>query len=325
MSGHASIKPDLTHGLFTTAPPDEPVETSRLGRFKQLLAAKLSALIMPVVKKAAAPYLGGETVEEALCVARRLGGEGYAVTLGYWDTGQDTAEAVAEVQADAIRQLTAQSLDGTLSLKPPALHYAPELAARLAAAAAEAGLRLHCDSHGVEAADPSNAMLEAMIARLGAARLGTTLPGRWRRSLSDADWAVAQGLNVRVVKGQWPDPADPGRDMAEGFLAVIERLAGRARHVAVATHDTKLAMAAIARLQAAGTACELELLFGMPAKALLRWAAAKGVGRRVYVPFGAGFVPNAVRVLRRNPRLVLAVGKDRLAAAAAFLASPFRS
>ena len=35
------------------------------------------------------------------------------------------------------------------------------------------------------------------------AKLGCTLPGRWRRSLSDADRAIEMGLRVRVVKGQW--------------------------------------------------------------------------------------------------------------------------
>jgi proline dehydrogenase len=104
-----------------------------------------------------------------------------------------------------------------------------------------------------------------------------------------------------VVKGQWPDPEEPGRDPSAGYLEVIGRLAGRARHVGVATHDVPLAAEAIARLRATNTPFELELLYGMPmARAPVR----------IYVPFGKGFIPSAVGVLRRNPRLAWLVLKD---------------
>ena len=73
----------------------------------------------------------------------------------------------------------------------------------------------------------------------GPAELSYTLPGRWRRS-----WTTRlggeRGMTVRMVKGQWPDPADPKRDLRQGYLEVIDALAGRARHVAVATHDVPL-------------------------------------------------------------------------------------
>jgi len=301
--------------LFDTAPPDET--PPRLARFKQRLVGALSAAIMPVVSRAARPYLGGETFPEALCVARRLQSEGAAVTFGYWDTGHQPAYDIAAIQADALTQIA--DLDAYVSLKPPALHYAPAVADALATLAAARGIGLHCDSHGVEAADPSNAFAEALAAKLGPARVGTTLPGRWHRSLADADWAVARGYNVRVVKGQWPDPADPKRDLAAGFLAVIERLAGRAARVAVATHDFDLGRAALTQLRQSGTRCELEVLLGMPSKRLFVWAKENAFKTRIYVPYGPGFIPNAIGVLKRNPRLLVAVAKDRARAVGEFL------
>ena len=301
--------------LFDTVPPEETPPP--LARLKQRLVGYLSAAIMPVVSRAARPYLGGETIAEALCVARRLHGEGAAVTFGYWDTGRQAAQAVAAVQADALTQIL--DLDAYVSLKPPALHYAHDVADVLARLAAARGFGLHCDSHGVEAADPSNAFADALAARLGPARVGTTLPGRWHRSLTDADWAVACGYNVRVVKGQWPDPTDPKRDLAEGFLAVIGRLAGRAARVAVATHDFDLGRTALTELRQSGTRCELEVLLGMPSKQLFVWAKENGFKTRIYVPYGPGFIPNAIGVLKRNPRLLVAVAKDRARAAVEFV------
>jgi len=302
--------PDGRGALFDTSPPEAPIKESLARRCKQRLVGGLSKTILPVVKMAARPYMGGDTPDDALCVANRLAGEGFATTLGHWDTGRESARQIVGVNTDAVQRLA--GYDSYVSLKPPALRYAPEAAIALAEAAAAHGVRLHCDSHGPDVADLSNAFADMMLLKLGKGRLGTTLPGRWSRSLRDADWAIERGLNVRVVKGQWPDPADPRRDVCAGFLEVIGRLAGRARHVAVATHDFVLGREAVQRLRAAGTPCELELLLGMPAKPLIRWARENDVKVRIYVPYGEGFVPNAVGVLRRNPRLLLAVAKERM-------------
>lgn len=310
----ASLDSGLSAGLFDTSPPQTPVEGSPLLRWKRRMAGKVSASLLPIVKKVARPYVGGDTVEDAMCVVERLEAEGFATTLGYWDTGRDTARQVADIYLDAVLQLSANDFDCTVSIKPPPLRFASQLADELAGVAAAHRVGLHCDSHGPNVAELSNAVAQEIAAKIGGKGLGITLPGRWSRSLRDADWAIARALNVRVVKGQWPDPEDPMRDMSAGYLEVIQRLAGRARHVGVATHDFSLACEAIERLRAAGTSCELELLLGMPCKPLIRWADKNDVKVRVYVPFGSGFVPNAICVLKRNPRLIYAIAKERMTA-----------
>lgn len=301
--------------LFDTAPPDEPAPGAR--GWKARLVDRVSDAILPIVQYAARPYVGGDTIDDAMSVAGRLTDEGFTTTLGYWDRGRDTGRQVADICLSALGAMATRPGDRYLSIKPPALRFSLHLAEEIAAAAATHHIRIHCDSHGPEVVDLSNTMLQAMMSRLDL--LGTTLPGRWARSLRDADWAVEHALNVRVVKGQWPDPNDPHRDMSAGFLEVIDRLAGRARRVSVATQDFALAREALARLRLADTPCELEILFGMPAKALLRWAKDKRVPVRVYVPYGAGFVPSALRVLKRNPRLLLAVARAQIEAGAALL------
>jgi len=287
-----------------TEPPD--VATPSLKRRFGELA---SVALMPLIKRAARPYLGGETIDDALCVSARLRDEGYATSLSYWDGGN---ESLGDVEATCLAAMAAMATAAPgsyLSLKPPALRFSQRSANALATAAASYGLRLHFDSHGADVADRHNAMLDAMLARLGPQHLGTTLPGRLRRSLRDADWAIGRELNVRVVKGEWPDPEDPKPDLRVRFLDVIDRLAGRARHVAVATHDFALSREAIGRLRAAGTSCEIEVLLGLPARPLLEWAKANTVSVRVYVPYGCGFIRNAVGVLRRNPHLTLAIAR----------------
>ena len=52
----------------------------------------------------------------------------------------------------------------------------------------------------------------------------------------------------------------------------------------------------------------------MPMAPALRWAKENDAPVRIYVPFGKGFIPSAVGVLRRNPRLAWLVLKDLVGA-----------
>jgi proline dehydrogenase len=282
-------------------------------RLKTRAVERTSALLLPIMQRAARGHVGGETIEDALCVARRLADETTPCTLGYWNTADCIPRQVADAYLAAVEVLAASALDAYLSIKPPALRFDPALADELASAAQRLSVRLHFDSHGPEAADLSCDLLDTMLGRLAAGRLGATLPGRWSRSLGDAEWAIERGLAVRVVKGQWPDPGDPERDMCAGFLEVIDRLAGRARHVAVATHDAPLAAQAISRLRAAGTSCEIEQILGMSSKRIARVAREAEVRVRIYIPYGKAYLPNAIRVLMRNPRLALQIAKNFVA------------
>jgi proline dehydrogenase len=302
-----------THGaaVADTAPPAE-APLSPLRAFKAEMSRKIADSILPLATRCARGFVSGESVDDALAVALRLAEQQTATTLGFWDTPDYTRQDVADIYLAAVARLSANRLDSYVSIKPPALGFDVEVAQRLAAEAGASGIRLHFDSHGPEVADASNRMLETMLPELSAGKLGTTIPGRWLRSLDDAVWASKQQLNVRVVKGQWPDPAAPNRDLQQGFVEVIETLAGRARFVAVATHDMGLAAQAIAILRAAGTPCELEQIYGMNSRRALRWARREGVTLRLYVPFGRGYVANALGILKRNPRLALVVMKSLL-------------
>ena len=170
------------------------------------------------------------------------------------------------------------------------------------------GLSLHFDALAPDSAEA--ALREAE--RLPRPRRGCvscTLPGRWERSVADAAPVAAAGLGVRVVKGEWADPEAPDRDPRAGFLEVVDALAGSAPHVAVATHDAPLAQAALERLLAAGTPCELQVLYAMPSRRTVCVARRLDVAVRVYVPYGAGRIPYPVE---RDPRTVARLALDLL-------------
>jgi proline dehydrogenase len=83
--------------------------------------------------------------------------------------------------------------------------------------------------------------------------------------------------------------------------------------VGVATHDPLLAAEAIRRLQAAGTPCVQELLYGLPMRTQVAQARQLKVGVRIYVPYGQAYMPYALSQIRRKPRIVWWLLRDLVA------------
>ena len=68
--------------------------------------------------------------------------------------------------------------------------------------------------------------------------------------------------------------------------------------------------AALAALLAQGTACELELLYGLPVRGVLPIAKEAGVPVRVYLPYGHAWLPYVINRLRKEPRIALWLLRD---------------
>jgi proline dehydrogenase len=168
---------------------------------------------------------------------------------------------------------------------------------------------LHLDALGPETVDRTWAAIEDLV---DGSHFGCTIPGRWRRSLADADWAIEHRLGVRVVKGQWADPDDPRLDPRIGFIEIVRRLAGRARHVAVASHDLVTARRAIELLLTSRTSTTLELLYGLPSRKQMELARELGVPVRLYVPYGAAYLPYCLAQMKRNPQIAWWLVRDAL-------------
>jgi proline dehydrogenase len=254
-----------------------------------------------VAKHACKAYIAGPELGDAMSACRRLSSLGFGGTICFWNIESDAPRRIVDTYASALARLANEKMDCYLSIKLPPLNYDIALLKDVLEQARHTNTLLHFDSLEHETADRTFSMI-AEAAR-SYPHLGCTLPGRWLRSVADADIAVALGLHVRVVKGQWPDPQHRERNPSEGYLIVIDRLAGRARSVAVATHDPELGQNALNRLRQAGTPCSLELLYGLPTKRPLKVAAELDVPVRVYIPFGQGWLPYSLTQARRNPRV----------------------
>ena len=192
------------------------------------------------------------------------------------------------------RSSRGRGCDTLLALKAPALGFDEALVREIAGA----GLPLAFDSLAETHADRTLALAEQFAA-------GAALPARWRRSADDARRLREGPCRVRLVKGEWADPQADADDVAESYLELAGILAGRMATVAVATHDPALAEAALCRLLAAGTPCELEQLRGLPRRRTVATARKLGVPVRLYYPFGPGWWPYATDKALARPYLPL--------------------
>jgi proline dehydrogenase len=268
-----------------------------------------SRWLEPIRRRRAAVYGAGAGLDDALGVCRRLAAHGLTSTIGYAAMPGEPARDVADVHLAAFERLSAEGLDCYVSVKLGPLGFDEALFAELEAAAARAERRLHVDALAPDTADATWRLLDG-APRAG--RVGTTLPGRWRRSPGDVARATELGLAVRVVKGQWADRANGSLDPNDGFLDVVDRLRGHADGVAVATHDVRLLAESLRRLTAAKTPCEAELFYGLPFRAPARAGRRLGVPVRIYVPYGDTGAPYGVADLVSRPAAAWWLAQDVL-------------
>jgi proline dehydrogenase len=237
----------------------------------------------------ASAYRAGPGLDEAIDVCRRLAAAGLASTVGYSAPPQARPRAVADAHLAAFDRLSSDALDCYVSLKLSAIGFDAALFAEVEAAAARSQRRVHVDALAPETVEATWRLLDG-ASRGG--RVGTTLPGRWRRSADDASRAARLGLAVRIVKGQWADSArGDGEPVEDAFLRVVDRLGGHPDGVAVATHDVGLLRESLRRLRETSTPCEAELFYGLPFRGPALCARRAGVPIRMYVPYGDAGAP----------------------------------
>jgi proline dehydrogenase len=281
---------------FAEIPGDNGAEVNALGM-----------ILRKLIERAARSYVAGTELSDAIGFARTMERDGTGSTIAYWnDRGEDPLRVHAAYLA-AIDGAADAGIHTYISIKAPALSMSQTLTGALAQPSRDRSIGLHFDSLSVEWQTPTLDLIERLVPM--GVTLGCTLPGRFAQSLSDAERAVAHRLRVRVVKGQWEDPQHTVEPRL-GFMAVIDRLAGRAAHVAVATHDSELAEEALARLAARGTPAELELLFGLPVHGARDVARRLKVPVRIYVPYGHAWLPYALSAARKNPRVLYWILED---------------
>jgi proline dehydrogenase len=268
-----------------------------------------TSAIQTLIGRAASAYTAGPAVGDVYTACERVAREHLATTVCYWNSPVDPPAFVAQCYLGLLRLAANLPTDSYLSMKAPALGFNVELLRKIIGEAQRQNRIIHFDAMAPDTVDSTFSLIDQ--ARSIYSNIGCTLPGRWRRSIRDVDYAVDLGLRVRVVKGEWSGLNGDEIDRSEGFMNVVGRLADRrARHVAIATHDAGLAYECLGRLKRAGVSCELELLYGLPKRTMLKIARKHRIAARIYVPYGEAGLPYRLKDVVRNPRIFTWFARD---------------
>jgi proline dehydrogenase len=259
-------------------------------------------------------FIAGETLEEALRAAAELNAKGMGVVmnqLGENVTERREAEAAFESYHRILRELSARSIRGNVTVKPTqlGLDFAPELCRELT-------LRL------VEEAAPSRTIVEIDMEHAAVCGATVDLFERVRSRHENVGLAVQSYLHrtegdlrrllplhpkIRLVKGAYLEPpavAFPEkRQVDENYRKLMEILFAEGFFPAIATHDVSLLDHAkrLARERGLGPdAWEIQMLLGVR-RDLQETLVREGIQVRVYVTFGTQWVPYFMRRLAERP------------------------
>ncbi|HEX9737560.1 MAG TPA: proline dehydrogenase family protein [Thermoanaerobaculia bacterium] len=290
--------------------------------FSRLVVATLPAVPKFIVGRVAAPYVAGETLDDAVATIRELNAEGAMATLdllGEEVRDRARARAATEEYLRILDRIRADGLDSNVSVKLSQLGqqldegFCLENVTEVVAAADghDNFVRLDMEDHTTTAS--TLGIYRALCERFGGRRVGVVFQSYMRRTLQDVAELPAADANVRLCKGIYIEPqavAWKGYETVRlNFLAALEKLLTRGVYVGVATHDEYLICAAVAMLDRLGVPrerYEFQMLLGVEPR-LRKILIAAGHRLRVYVPYGREWYQYSVRRLRENPEVALHV------------------
>jgi proline dehydrogenase len=233
-------------------------------------------------------YVAGETLDEALDVARDLLLQGLGVSLdAFGELVADPAAATDAALSYAALIDGAAALDGDVWVSVDLSHIGLDVSAAFCATQLQRiterlppGMRLQVGAEDAGRCDAILDLVEAAAARGDA--LTCTLQANLRRSMDDTARIASFGIPVRLVKGAFVEPAAVaypyGPETDTSFVLLARRLGELGSEVLLATHDPVLRTA----LQPA----PVEMLLGVhPATAAS--VARGGAKVRIYAPYGA--------------------------------------
>ena len=293
--------------------------------FDKLVVGMMPVVPKPIVGYFSRRYIAGDSIEEALEVARDLNRQGCMVTMDILGEDIKRREEALEARDAYLRlidALTEARIDGNVSLKPTSMGLTFDLDF------AEANIKaIVAAAHGVnsfvridmEDSPTTDDTLEVhRRIRQEYDNTGVVLQSCLRRTLNDTRKLIAMKTNIRLCKGIYIEPyrlswRDP-EIIRRNFVLILEELLKAGCYVGIATHDEILvfeALRIIHRLGLPREAYEFQMLLGV-SENLRRILVDEGHRMRVYVPFGRDWHAYSTRRLKENPKMASTIAMDVL-------------
>lgn len=263
-------------------------------------------------------FVAGETLQDALRIARQLQSRGMKVSIDYLGESvrdRQMAEAVVDEYLRVLPALAQEGLDTQVSVKLTQLgldisgDFCLNNLERIVQCAQEAGGFVRIDMESSEYTQRTLDIFDTLHERY--TNLGIVIQAYLYRSEEDIDRLIACKASVRLCKGAYAEPpnlAYPKRSQVNAaYRRLMQKLLLHGNAPALATHDESIIRDAIAFARDNSIPpqrFEFEMLYGIR-RDLQEKLVAQGYQMRVYVPYGEAWYPYFTRRLAERPANLL--------------------
>ena len=281
-------------------------------------------------QKFSSRFVAGTQVEDVLRATKAVNQAGPSVSidnLGENVTNAEEARASAQLYHQLLDDIAAQKLDANISLKLTHMgldvdeKLAREQVASLVAKAAAMNPRnfVRVDMEGSPYTQRTLDFVHELH-RVPGNRgcVGAVIQSYMRRSESDIEMLLADGIRIRLCKGAYKEPPEIAfqkkSEVDASYVKLMKILMKSNVYHGLATHDENIinqAKAFAISEKIPRDAFEFQMLNGIR-RDLQQSLVQNGWRMRVYIPFGTEWYPYLMRRLAERPANVLFIAKNLL-------------
>src|SRR5262245_45358580 len=260
-------------------------------------------------------FIAGETVAEAIDVARTLQGRGMRVALDYLGESVSTTKAAMAASREyvqLIETIVASGIERNISLKLTQLGLTIDKATcvdnlrRILEPAKRHEFFVRIDMESSEFTQLTLEVFETLW-HLEFRNVGIALQSSLHRTEQDVRRMNELRARVRLVKGAYKEPASVAfqqkADVDDAYMRQMRLLLDHGVYPAIATHDEHIIAETRSYAAERGLPSdrfEFQMLYGIR-RDLQTSLVADGYRMRVYIPFGKEWFPYFMRRLGERP------------------------
>jgi proline dehydrogenase len=275
-------------------------------------------------------FVAGTQVEDALRATRTVNQAGSSVSidnLGENVTNADEARASAQLYHQLLDDIATQKLDANISLKLTHMgldvdeKLARDLVTGLVAKAVAMNPRnfVRVDMEGSPYTQRTLDFVHELHRLPGnQGCVGAVIQSYMRRSESDVEKLLTEGIRIRLCKGAYKEPPDIAyqqkSEVDANYVKLMKILMKSKVYHGLATHDENIinqAKAFATKERISRDAFEFQMLHGIR-RDLQQSLVHDGWRMRVYIPFGTEWYPYFMRRLAERPANALFIAKNLL-------------
>ncbi len=279
-------------------------------------------------QKFSSRFVAGTQVEDVLRATRAINESGLSVSidnLGENVTNADEARASAQLYHQLLDDIAERKLNANISLKLTHMgldvdeKLAHDQVAGLVAKAAAMNPRnfVRVDMEGSLYTQRTLDFVHELHRAPGnRGCVGTVIQSYMRRSESDVEKLLAEGIRIRLCKGAYKEPPEIAfqqkSEVDANYVKLMKILMKSSVYHGLATHDENIinqAKAFATKERISRDAFEFQMLNGIR-RDLQQSLVRDGWRMRVYIPFGTEWYPYLMRRLAERPANVFFIAKN---------------